>query len=186
MPVANSVVVMVCRSPYDGFHRLKIPSMFLSKLPVSSFLLAATFSFDEIYQVISFLFLFFTFKCLCVFHPVKEKLEACMTCLKCVAEGVAGCAKTSVCKQIVARRTRFQRACRTSAAFYRSADFHLSLCLSSLNDKRDDGANNPNKLKSTRELVPRVSHLPAHKTAATASTRTPLNCALGPALHGIR
>jgi hypothetical protein len=49
--------------------------MFLSKLPVSSFLLAAT-SIDEIYQVI---FLFLTFKCFCVFHAVKEKAEAYMT-----------------------------------------------------------------------------------------------------------
>ena len=54
VPVANSVVVMVCRSSDDGLHRTEILSMSGPKLPVSSFLLAAT-SFDEINQVISFL-----------------------------------------------------------------------------------------------------------------------------------
>jgi hypothetical protein len=57
--VTGALVAGVCRSSDDSFHSVKIPSMFLSKLPVSSFLPAATL-LHEFHQVISFLFLFFS------------------------------------------------------------------------------------------------------------------------------
>ncbi len=117
--LSRLLLVFVAHLTDDSFHSVKIPSMFLSKLPVSSFLPAAM-SFHEFHQVIIFLFLCFSpSNAFFVFHPVREKEEACMTCVPNASMRACRMRKNQRL-QIAACGKRWQRACRTCAALDRN------------------------------------------------------------------